>query len=119
MFADARVFAREPFHFGVGEVSTEAHVQFAGEVVVEFGEEFDVEEEHGGRRELVGYDVEENLGTEVLVLLGGALLGADGEETHLEEVGTVSEEDALAGFGGLISLGRPEEGGGEGGNTGS
>lgn len=77
-------------------MAAEASVEFAGEVVVEFGEEFDIEEEDGGGGKFVGDDVEEDLGAKVFVLLGGALLGADGEEAHFEEVGAVTEEDTIA-----------------------
>lgn len=96
MSPDARVFTREPLDFVVGEVAAEAHVELAGEVIVEFGEEFDVEEEDGGGGEFVGDDVEEDLRAVVFVFLGGALLGADGKEAHFEEVGAVTEEDAVA-----------------------
>ena len=96
MVPDARVFAGEALDFGVGEVTAEAHVEFTGEVVVEFGEELDVEEEDGGGGELVGDDVKEYLWAVVFVLLRGALFGAHGKESHFNEVGSVTEEDALA-----------------------
>lgn len=96
MSPDARVLSCKPLDFVVGQVAAEARVEFAGEVVVEFGEEFDIEEEDGGGGKFVGDDVEEDLGAKVFVLLGGALLGADGEEAHFEEVGAVTEEDTIA-----------------------
>jgi hypothetical protein len=40
------IFPREPLNFGGGEAATEADVEFAGELVCELGEEFDVEEEY-------------------------------------------------------------------------
>jgi len=96
MSPDARVFTRESLDFVVGQVTTEAHVEFAGKVVIEFGEKFDIEEEDGSRGEFVGDDVEEDLGAVVFVLFGGTLLRADGEEAHFEEIGAVTEEDAIA-----------------------
>lgn len=42
---DAGVFAGKTLDFSVGEMSAQTHVQLAGKVVVEFGEELDVEEE--------------------------------------------------------------------------
>ena len=97
--ADAGIFAREPLDLCVGEVATQAEVQLAREVVVEFGEELDVEEEDSGRGELVGNDVEEDLGAVVFVFLGRALLGPDCEEAHFDEVCAVAEEDAFAAWG--------------------
>ena len=96
MSPDARVLSCKPLDFVVGQVAAEARVEFAGEVVVEFGEEFDVQEEDGSGGEFVGDDVEEDLGAVVFVLFGGTLLRADGEEAHFEEIGAVTEEDAIA-----------------------
>lgn len=96
MVPDAWVFAGESLDFGVGEVATKTHVELAGEVIVEFGEEFDVEEEDGSGGELVGDNVEKDLRAVVFVLFGGALLGANGEEPHFDKVSPVTEEDALA-----------------------
>lgn len=95
MAPDPRVFSCEALDFRVGQMPAETHVQLAGEVVVEFGEELDVEEEDGGGGELIGDYVEEDFGTVVFVLLDGALLGADCEEPHFDQVGPITEEDAF------------------------
>lgn len=64
--------------------------------VVEFTEELCVEEEIGGGGEFVGYGVEEDFGTVVFVLFGGALFGFYGEETEFEDVDAVAEEDGFS-----------------------
>lgn len=95
MAANSRIFTGETLDLGVGEMSAESRVQLAWEVVVEFGEKLDVEEEHRRGGEFVGHDIEENLRAVVLVLLGGALLGSDGHEPHFDEIGSVSKEESL------------------------
>lgn len=92
---DTGVLAGEALHLRVGEVPAESHVQLAGEVVVEFREELHVEEEDGGGGELVRDHVEEDLWAVVFVLLVGALLGANGHESHLDDIGSVTEEDGF------------------------
>ena len=64
--------------------------------VVEFTEEFGVEEEVGGRSEFVGDGIEEDFGTVVFILFGGALFAFDGEEAHFENVDAVAEEDGFS-----------------------
>jgi hypothetical protein len=99
VFPDARVLAREAFDLGVREVSPQALVELAREVVVEFGKELDVQKEHSGGGKFVGDDVQEYLGTLVFVFQGGALLGPGGEKAHLDDVGAVAEEDSFSACG--------------------
>lgn len=96
VLADAGVLAGEPLDLCVGEMSAESHVELAREVVVEFGEELDVEKEHGRRGELVGDNVEEDFRAVVFVFLGGALFRAHCKQSHLDEVGAVAEEHAFS-----------------------
>jgi hypothetical protein len=58
--------------------------------VVEFGEEFSVEEEIGCGGEFVGDGVEEDLGTVVFVCFVGALFGSEGEEAHFYDRGAIA-----------------------------
>lgn len=82
----------------MGEVATEAGVEFPRKVVVEFGEEFDIEEEDGGGGEFVGDHVEEDFWAVVFGGLAGTLLGFEGQEAHLEDGGSVTEKDRFAAF---------------------
>lgn len=70
---DLRVLACKAVDFVLAEASAEAGVELAGKLVVEFGQEFCIEEEVGGGGEFVGDGVEENFGTVVFVFAGGAL----------------------------------------------
>ncbi|KAL8948601.1 MAG: hypothetical protein Q9222_005217 [Ikaeria aurantiellina] len=54
---------------------SESQIQFSGEIVVEFRQKFNVEEEDGSGGELGGDDVEEDLGAGVFVFGGGAGAG--------------------------------------------
>lgn len=99
MAPDLGVLARKAVDFVLRETAAETRVQLAGQLVVEFGEEFSFEEEVSGGGELVGDGVEEDFGTVVFVLAGVALFGFDGEEAQAEEVDAVAEEDGFAAWG--------------------
>ena len=60
MLLDFRILSGEAVDFGLAQLSAQPGVELAREVVVEFGEKLDVEEEHGRRGEFVGDDVEED-----------------------------------------------------------
>jgi hypothetical protein len=45
--ADTRILTGKAFNLGVRKVSSKSCVKLAGEIIVELGEEFNVEEEHG------------------------------------------------------------------------
>ena len=75
MSADLRIFPGEALDIRFGEVPAKPDVELAREIVVEFGEQLDVEEEDGGGGEFVGDDVEEDFWAEVFVFLGAALFG--------------------------------------------
>lgn len=94
--ADAGIFTGKALDFRIGEMAAESHVQLAGEVVVELREELDVQEEDRRRSEFVGYYIEEDLGAVILVLLRGTLFGSDSKKPHLNELGSITEEDALS-----------------------
>ena len=96
MSADLRILAREAVDVGFGQMAAEPDVEFAREVVVEFGEQLDVEEEDGGGGQLVGDDVEEDFRAVVFVFARGALFGLRGEEAHAEDVGAVAKEDGFS-----------------------
>lgn len=96
MAADLRILPRKTVDVGLGEVAPQPDVELAREVVVEFREQLDVEEEDGGGGQLVGDDVEEDFGTVVFVFGLGALFGGGGEEAHAEDVGAVAEEDRFS-----------------------
>jgi len=90
------ILLSKPLHLVVRQVAAEAQVQLAREVVVELGQQLHVEEKHRRGRELGRHRVEEDLRAVVLVLEVGALLGLDGQEAHLDNVGAVAQEDGLA-----------------------
>lgn len=96
MAANAGIFTGKALNFRIGEMAAKSHVQLAREVVVELREKLDVQEEDRRRSEFVGYYVEEDLGAVVLILLRGALFGSDSKKPHPNEVGSVTEEDALS-----------------------
>ena len=73
MSADPEVLARKSFDLGLGQLSAQTHVKLARKVVVEFGQELDIQEEDGRRGELVGHHVQKDFGAVVLVGFGGAL----------------------------------------------
>lgn len=92
------VLHREALHLVPGEAAAQPRVQLAREVVVEFREQLDVEEEHGRGGELGRDDVEEDFRAGVLGRWGrgGAGWGFEGGETQGEEGGAVAEEDGFA-----------------------
>lgn len=96
MPADLRILPGEAVDVGFREMTPEPDVEFTREVVVEFGEKLDVEEEDGRGRELVGDDVEEDFGTVVFVLALGALFRFRSEEAHAEDVSAIPEEDGFS-----------------------
>ena len=98
MLPHLRVFPRETLDLGVAEATAQAGVELAREIVVELGEELDVEEEDGGGGEFVGDDVEEDLGAMVFGGFGAALFGLEGKEAHLEDGGAVAEKDGFSAF---------------------
>lgn len=73
MAAHLGVFAREPLDLDVAQVPAQARVQLTRKVVVEFGQELDVEEEHGGRGQFVSDDIEEDFRALVFGRFGGTL----------------------------------------------
>lgn len=98
MSADLGVLLGKLLDLLLGQVAAEAEVQLAGEVVVELGEELDVEEEDRSGGQLGGGGIEEDLGAVVLVLEVGTLLGLDGKQTHLDDVGSVAKKDSLTSY---------------------
>lgn len=96
MLADSGIFASEPFNLGLIEVPAKPNVQFSGEVVVEFGEELDVEEEHSCRSQFIGNNVQKHLRAIVFVLEIGALLRLDSHEPHLDDLGSVAEKHSFS-----------------------
>lgn len=98
MLPHLRVLPRETLDLSLAEAAAQAGVELAREVVVELGEELDVEEEDGGGGEFVGDDVEEDLGAVVFGGFGAALFGFEGEESHLEDGGAVAEKDSFSAF---------------------
>lgn len=114
VLADLGVFASEGVDLFGSKVATKSVVKLTGElktifvsmllcmfiiqttyVVVELGEKFDVEEENGSGGELVCDNVEENLRAVVFVLFGTTLLRLDGLQAHLDELGSILEEDGF------------------------
>lgn len=63
--------------------------------IIEFRQQFSVKEEISGRGEFICYSIQEDFWTVVFVLLVCALLAFDGEETELEDVDAVAEEDCF------------------------
>jgi len=96
MPTDLRILSGEAVDVGFGEVTAEPDVELAREVVVEFGEELDVEEEDGGGGELVGHDVEEDFRAVVFALALRALFRFRGQEAHAQDVGAVAEEGGFS-----------------------
>jgi hypothetical protein len=74
MSTDPRIFSCEPLHFCGGEMTTKPLIQLPREVVIKFGQQFDVEEEDSSSCELVGYHVQEDFRTIILIPLRPALL---------------------------------------------
>lgn len=60
MSLDFWIFAREALDIGLAEPTTQSRIELAREVVVEFGQELHVEEEHRRGRQFVGDHIEEN-----------------------------------------------------------
>lgn len=92
---DPRILSRKSLDFRIRETPAQSLIQLAGKVVVELGQQLDIEEENGRGRELVRDHIQENFRTIVLVLQGGTLFRADGVEPHLDEFGSIAEEDTL------------------------
>jgi hypothetical protein len=69
MSANPRVFSGEPLHIRGGEMTTKSLIQLPGEVVIKLGQQFDVKEEDGSCGEFIGYHVEEDFWTIVLISL--------------------------------------------------
>lgn len=93
---DLRILLSKPLNLVLGESPAETRVELAGQLVVEFRQEFGVEEEVGGGGEFVGHGIEEDFGTVVFVFAGGALFGFYGEEAQAQDVDTVAEEDCFS-----------------------
>ena len=98
MALDPRVLFRESLHLLFAQSPSKPNIQFSGEIIIEFGKQFDVEEEDGCGGEFGGYDVEEDLGAVVAIGFGGALFGIQGLEAEFEEDGAVPEEDGFFTF---------------------
>ncbi len=64
-------------------------------MIMKFGKQLDVQKQNGSRGEFVGDDIQKHFGTEVFVDFDGALLGFDGLETHLENVGSIAEKNTF------------------------
>ena len=96
MFPHLRVLPRESLNLALAQVAPKPRIQLPREIIVEFREELDVEEEHRGRGELVGDNVEEDLGAVILRGFSSALFRFEGEEAHLDDGGAVAEEDGFA-----------------------
>ena len=96
MALDLGILARKAVHLLLTEPAAEPRVELAGELVVEFRQEFCVEEEVGGGGEFVCDGVKEDLRAVVFVGFGGALFGLYGENAEFDDVDTVTEEDCFA-----------------------
>lgn len=95
MALDLWVLSREPINLILTQATTESGIEFAGKLVVKFGEELGVEEEIGSGGEFVGNSVEEDFGAVVFVLAGCALFGFNGENAQLEHIDAIAEEDCF------------------------
>lgn len=93
---DLRVFTGEAIDFILAQAAAEAGIEFAGELVIEFGEKLGVKKEVSSCGKFVGHGIEEDFWTVVFVFLGRALLGFHGEDAQFEDVDTVAEEDSFA-----------------------
>jgi hypothetical protein len=96
MLANPGILTSEPLDLSLVQMPTESDVQLSGEIVVEFGKELDVEEEHRRGCQFIGHHIKKHLRAIVFVLEVGALLGLDSRETHLDDVASVAEEDGFS-----------------------
>ena len=95
MSPDPGIFSSESLDLRIIQMTTQPHIQLAGEVVVELGKKFDVEEEHGRRGQFVGDHIEEDLRAVVFVLTGGALSRFDRCQSHLDGFRSIAEKDGF------------------------
>lgn len=96
MAANLGVLVRKALDLVLGQVTAQASVELAREVVVELRKQLDVEEEHGGGGEARGGGIEKDLWAVVFVAQVFALAGLDGLDAEVEDVGAVAEKDRLS-----------------------
>jgi hypothetical protein len=70
---NSRILFGESLHLIFTQSPSQSQIQFPRKIIIEFREQFDVEEEDSCRGEFGGYDVEEDFGTVVAVGFCGAL----------------------------------------------
>lgn len=97
------ILSCKPLHLRLRQPPAKPAIQFPGEIVIEFREEFDVQEEDGRGGEFVGDDVEEDFRAGVFGGWVGALAGFEGGDAHPEDGGAVAEEEGFASCSGVVS----------------
>ena len=66
--------------------------------VVEFREQFSIQEEIRCSRQLIRDGVKKDFGTVVFVLLGCALFAFHGKKAEFEDIGAIAEEDCFSAY---------------------
>lgn len=98
MAFDLRILTRKAVDLVLAEAAAEPRVELAGQLVVEFGQQFGVEEEIGGCGEFGGDSVEEDLRAVVFGGAGAALFGFYGEDAQFKDVDAVAQKDGFAAY---------------------